>query len=996
MRAAALFSALVLLATQMPAAGQDLTADTMAILHDLLLPHGKAPASGTGERAATLNAAMDALRKERLLDLRRPPVKPLGIADRLGQALGLGQRTANFLPEVAIVHDAFVHQDIPAAERAIQALYEKMGRKKPDGQALATLMAAVKKLMGSAPPETVRTEIKRPDYTITLENARAAGQARVDVVVNGPDGRPARVSFKGNVATQPDAGRRDLATRITPAAEPIVMTASEAERLKSKFAGRWRDQDGGEYEISIDGENAVVARLNPPGIVPANTHRYRGSYRLGEIVARFDVTSAADLNVSLHVALRRQIATMSFGFGLKLESDGDAGLKGTWSSQHVTHAGEPDYKVDRIHSPYAVALTLTRPQKDYRIVSLDIDYRPWEARQEQLRARLQAAEDDEKRLTGLLTDALNVIENRLRRAQQALKNQGDAKSNWEAADARFTNHALTDAAKSDAYRALERRRDRLAREVDRLYDALIEASATRNPLPPVAFEIHKERSLELDSLNANLDKMAADAGLGADRQRARQASHEAFATLIRSEGEFLAAAAVLEKARAGAEELATDLLKARAKAAEIAQELARLAASGPRIGGTWVEESRVMKYETTIWEPKELLDFLDGEIAGLGLTLKRQTESHRAYRDAYVSAQESAIILSDRLRDGIRNSAVAQGITETGFNAWDVVEKTMEAGPVGALGEGAKKVAEAWILGPPSFYEASFPTFDMESAAFSDIRSALRDVGKYADKRAVKSFVTGEAASRFSAASVIVQKYIESRSMHVYRELARQAVGDPTQAALARKALESLEKAQAGLRKAVDQGFFRTFARSGKDSFVAAFKEALKPRDGPDGTPGRRPGKLQESVYKELAKMAIKKFFAEWLEGVPLAGYMEADAYARVSTHLFRASGSMFWQMRDDYDARVTERREVLRQYDPKNSMRIIANEPFADKSTLRIILRDGEGQWLKAAGREVAVKIGGKLATPVPGETLTYGVEAQDLIHDGKGGVVLQVVVSR
>jgi len=1021
MRVAAALCALSVLVAATPVAGKDISADTLAILHDLLAPYRNDRAQGADERAAVLTAGLDALRREKLLDLPRPPIRSLGVAERLGQALALGRRTPDFLNEIATVRDALVRQDQDAAEQAIQTLYEKMGRKRPEGPALVALLTATRKVLGAAPQETDRTEIDRPDYTIVVENARSAGTAKVSVLMtNGPGGRPARVTFAGDVTTRPDAKKADLTTEVAPAAAPDFMTAAEADELEKKLNGKWRDQRGDEYDIAINGEAVMIAHrpgppkpglLGGPSLDPTASRKvrdYRGTYRVGTIRARFEITSADQLDGSLPAPVREQLARMNFGFRITLDAkDRGAKLDGTWSSQHVTYSADSGHKIDKVHSPYDVALVLTRTASEYRIAKLDIDYRPWQARQDQLRARLTLAEDDERRLTSRLTDALNVLEDRQRRAQEALKAFGQARSDWETADARFAAYALPDAAKSDAHRALEQRRDRLAQRVERLYDAILEASARREALPPAVFENHRDLSGERDRLNSELDKLAEDAGQEAERQRLSQASHEAFVAFVGSETEFLAAAAIVEKTRTDTDDLEAELLRAKAKAAEAAQALARFAASGPRIGGTWVDASRVMKYETTIWEPKELLDYLDSEIAGLGRVLSAVADRHREARDAFVSAQQDAIAHSDRLRNGIMRSAVAQGLTETGFNAWDVIEKTMEAGPVGALGEGAKKVAEAWILGPPTFYEPTLlPAFATgEGGPFSDITSNINDAGEYAWKRGVKTFGTSAAANRLSEASVIVQKYIETRSMRVYRELIDRAIvgsmetgyriAGPTQARRAMEAFEALTKAQEGLRKAVRGNLFHNFAQIGRGSLIETFKEAVKARPGKDGGP-KRPGRLQASVYKDVAKMAAKKFFAEWLEGVPLAEYMTVDAYARMTTQVFRASSGVYWQTRDDYDARVNERREVLRQYDPKNSMLIITDEPFADKTSLKIILRDGEGQWLPSAGREVVVKVGGKTATQVPGATLTYSLDATGLAHDGKGGVALEVIVTQ
>jgi hypothetical protein len=367
--AVALTGILWILVAVCPGKAKDISADTLAVLHDVLAPYrgdrAQETAQGRDERAAALTSALDALRREKLLDLPRPQVKPLVMAEQLGQALGLGRRTVNFLTEIAAVRDALVQQDETAAQHAIQTLYGKMGRTKPEGAALVPLIAAARKVVGAVPQETDRTEIEGPGYTIVVENARAAGKARVSVLMTkGPGGRPARVAFGGSVTTRPDAKGADLTTHVTPAATPDIVTAAEAEELEKKLSGKWRDKRGGEYNITINGETVVVAHLNPVGLVPPQVRHYRGTYRVGVIRARFEINRPEELHEALPIAVREQLARRNFGFDIRLDAqDRGAKLDGTWSSQHVTYSPDRGHPIDKVHRPYDVALVLTRTDR---------------------------------------------------------------------------------------------------------------------------------------------------------------------------------------------------------------------------------------------------------------------------------------------------------------------------------------------------------------------------------------------------------------------------------------------------------------------------------------------------------------------------------------------------------------------------------------------------------------------------------------------------------
>ncbi len=341
-----------------PAAGAvDLSAETVAIVHDLMAPYrtGQVPAT-PGVDPKAVEQALAILDRENLLDFARPTTRPLGIADKLGRALAMGTRTPQFLREMAAVRDAIVRQDDQAAGKAIQDLYAKMGRTPPKGAALDGLVQAVKEIVGAEPQETERVIIERPDYTVTVENARAAGQARVAVLYQkGPDGRPARVEFKGEVESRPDVSGKDLEMVVEPAPAPATMTSAQADELRKRLNGRWRDQDGVEYEISGEGATIVVTELRAAG----KPRPYTGRFNLGLISAAFPIDEADDMGPGLPPKVREQLAGMGLSFRISLSAAEDgAKLDGTWSSQHVTYGS--DEVVKRVHSPYDVPLVLTR------------------------------------------------------------------------------------------------------------------------------------------------------------------------------------------------------------------------------------------------------------------------------------------------------------------------------------------------------------------------------------------------------------------------------------------------------------------------------------------------------------------------------------------------------------------------------------------------------------------------------------------------------------
>jgi hypothetical protein len=410
-----------------------------------------------------------------------------------------------------------------------------------------------------------------------------------------------------------------------------------------------------------------------------------------------------------------------------------------------------------------------------------------------------------------------------------------------------------------------------------------------------------------------------------------------------------------------------------------------------RIAGVEAEDGPSMRYKVEAWDPSDVLAFLDGEIAGLGAVLTKASAIRKSTRAEFLNAQNEASFAQLNLADGIMKSAVAQGMTEFAFNAADVIEKAVKAGPIGAVGETAKKVAEAVMLGPLSFYEPSLaPEITTgDGGPFSDIRENLKDSLKYSAKRAVKSGVTSPAAS------VIVSRFLLSRDTKAYMQLIDQAivgsmetgyrVAGRTQAQAAARAFEAMEKARAGLKTAIAEGRFSNLAGLTKLGFKEAFKKAVT---------SPQAGKLAHSVGRDLAKMATKKAMAEWLEGVPLANYLAAEAEARLRTQIFLAASSVYWDAYDDHRKRADERREILRQYDAKNHMAILKDEPFKEGADLLIVVRDAEGKPISAPGQAVSIMLGGKPAQRLDGDQLFFRVAASDVTHDGKGGVTLAISV--
>ena len=980
----ATFLALMLAATQGRAA--DIDAFTMGAVSDLL-SGTSADRPPPGADPAAYHSAVEALQRAGFAGAARPPQPgDIALLDAYGRALLLGPRAKQFGDQVGAVHDAVVSGERNAVGDAIAALYKAAGRAVPKGPALNQLIDAAVHVGGGQPAPTVNHAVQGDGYRIDIADAVAAGRTIVEVTLEqGPDGQPARVVFDGAAHTRAKAGGEGLERRIEPDA-PCVMTQADAAKVRERLNGEWRGR-GSAWQIGGSGDRITLTETRADGHKLA----YEGSYRLGKIDARHAITEAADIGSELPATVRQQLAGMGLFFTLRLETCRNAAeLTGRWGSQHVTY-GANDLQVSRVHDPYDVAITLTgKPRnQDYQIVSLAINYKGWEQKQSELRSKVALAQDDQQHAADEVRRRNAEYEERVGITRRLHQSFMAAESHYIEAVDQLNNYIPAEADKSAPYRKLEQKRDRLQRRVNMLYDGII--ASRGNVISDSAFETYYRLDAELTQLNADLERMGRDLGFVRERDRLVQAAQDAFVGQIRAETDFLGSVAVQDGAHGRLDNAELGFSHAQEKLSAAEQELANFTAGAFRIEALEAEEGSTMRYEVRAWDPSDVLAFLDGEIARLGTTLVAAARARRDARAEFLAAQETASYAQQRLADGIMHSAVAQGLTETAFNIVDVVEKTAEAGPIGALGEGAKKVAEAVILGPPSFYEPSLAPEIMtgNGGPFSDIRANVEDALKYSGKRAVKSAVTSPAAS------YVIARYLAARDTRVYMELIGQAIEGSmetgyrvvgrTEGQAAAKAFESLQKAQDGLKKARELGMFRNFAGLTNFSFGQALKKVLK---------SPQAGKLAHSVGRDLAKMATKKALAEWLEGVPMAEYLAAEAEARMLTQVFLAASGVYWEAYDPHHQRVEERREILRQYDAKNHMQILRDQRFPDGADLLIVLRDANGQPLAALNHKVTMKLGGKPVEQVAADQFFFRIAASDLQHDGKGGVVLDISV--
>lgn len=335
-RPVAYLALFILLApASVPAAEADISAEQSALLYDLLSPYSdesKAPANIDPEIFARSIAALKA---ERLIGSDRPHYQKKNILEDYGKALFLGRRSKEFADEIGKIHDLVATGDKTQLEQAISNLWIKAGRKKPDEKALAPVLRSLYGERDAEPLETVNHVYNKPGHRIEITHARAGGRMQASIVALDDKGEDiARTVITGTIETRPNERGDKLESRIKPEAICTHTPETDKETFKS-LKGKWISNSVAAWSISGNADRLI---LDDESTFPL---RYEGTYRLGRISAKHDITDFRALNNTLPPSVRVQLINRGHTFRLYLEScNSDAyELRGTWSSQHVTYDG---------------------------------------------------------------------------------------------------------------------------------------------------------------------------------------------------------------------------------------------------------------------------------------------------------------------------------------------------------------------------------------------------------------------------------------------------------------------------------------------------------------------------------------------------------------------------------------------------------------------------------------------------------------------------------
>lgn len=349
-------SAVAALLASHAARAQDLSADALGVVYDLASPQALEK-MGAGASHPEARRALDTLRDEKLISAQRVgTASAAGLLPLYGKALLMGSQPTAFATEIGAVRDAHLAGGGEPRTKAINDLYAKAGRPKPDAATMKTLVRQLNEVSSQEATRPVRYTSRKGDRSIEITRTPQTGTVSVEVVQPGADGKPVRTVFQGRETTRRTASGTDLEATIKPDGVCVVADGDEAAR--NKLTGTWRSSNGHEWSVSGEGGTIEVSERRVTGHVM----RYTGTYRLGRLQAYHPFESIEDIGDDLPVGVRTQLVAMKpkYGFTIRLDAcSSGTDLKGTWASQHVTYSGMSG-QISRVHDPYEVPLLLER------------------------------------------------------------------------------------------------------------------------------------------------------------------------------------------------------------------------------------------------------------------------------------------------------------------------------------------------------------------------------------------------------------------------------------------------------------------------------------------------------------------------------------------------------------------------------------------------------------------------------------------------------------
>ena len=335
----------------------DMSAQMGALVHDVTAPYAEDHYPVSAKDREAYQKAREILRKEHFLGTARPATGAADLSAPYGKALALGTSVNKVLPQIAELHGAALHNDKAGMQSIIGAIYENIGRKVPQGDAMQKLIEAARRTAIAEGVSNEEFTVKKPGYEIRNKYSPGSGTVQTDVRTTGDKGEPVRARFAGDLKGKPAPNGKDVQLVAQPEDKPKIVDSVESKKLVVQIPGDWIDDDGKPWKIELQGSAITLTSrgLNDHPIV------YKGTYDLAQIRAEHKVDHPDDMLEDMPGQVKAELASSYHPpFNVDLEvSEGSDELKGTWTSLNVTYDGMTQ-SVSSVHDPFDRALVLRR------------------------------------------------------------------------------------------------------------------------------------------------------------------------------------------------------------------------------------------------------------------------------------------------------------------------------------------------------------------------------------------------------------------------------------------------------------------------------------------------------------------------------------------------------------------------------------------------------------------------------------------------------------
>lgn len=945
----------------------------------------------------------DLLEQEMLYRWGRGRLAQADVVPKIASTLGVARVTPENLPTLQRFLDTWSQGE---TDQALREFYQATGRRPPSATEREALSQKLSEVLRADPATSARPHTiqgRNRGQSVTLEWQPEKFRFSMRVEDDGSGGtEPFRTTIAGDIKPKISQNRQDLELSVKPAAHPLhAQDAKELRQACTLLFGQWQDGEGRIWQINPADRRASkeLARVPPSPPLPEpkagglvtvihlTKTRKDGSIQDwpearcqgGRLQARGVFNDIRDMKPDLPEQVKKQLLSWSAPrwIDLSLHYDpatGEMRLEGDSWAEHVTYSAD-DYRIKRIHTPYAKPLALARTsikKEDFHIVRVEVDTWKWQSRLSDLKNEIAKNEPNlkwhkEKR------DEAHSRFHRLDQQRDQVEDRMEAAAKAVAAlEARLKGPpALPDKPSPDLQRRLDTKA-MLEREIEGLDAEIIELGEKR---PPSWWEqiarkdqISKDYRQQLERIERLIQEEYAK--LKFDPKQKQEEMQKQLKPLQDQYWSLRKEKAILNS---NVSSVSNEIMyyqehinKLEEKLTDLNQKLKEL----DEHDTPFVD--RVLVYDSSgkemgcweAWAPFEAIQRIQEDTDRLGKLLKelkkQKDESYARFREA---AEEASRAL-DQVAQAIWSSAWRQAAIETGYYAYDVFGKGWKkGGPFGALTEALGKAAEAYVMGggaikfkeadPKAIEKRMEEQYGLKPGIFADTVEKLDNI---AAKRVLKDTIfreTKKQANQRLMAPLTQTFLVDHMTDQLIRGMEK---GSPV-------TVNELER---------------------------RCKKLVNYNDNLKNLKKTKPYQLRNFVqgfFKDVSKDLLKDM-AKLEEVNAWEPFFEKDIWARLCFAGFQETNQLYWDTYDQYMAWQALRDALVKGYDPKSG--------FMAKKTA--LLKDGEHYAIQLElqnprGKQEKVWVGIREAR-LAGDH-KFSIQAKDLKPSNeKGDVVLKIEV--